>query len=171
MDKKIILYIATSLDGFIAKEDGNIDWLTKYDNSGEDYGFKELYESVGTVLIGGATHRQIEDPHAGKEVYIFSKKEPKHKADNFHFVSGDVQTIIENIKLGDNKNMWLVGGADLVNQFLDANLIDEYIVTIIPILLGEGIALFQNKNPEQNLKLLKIKSYDSELVQLHYTKE
>jgi dihydrofolate reductase len=168
MDKKIILYIAMSLDGFIAKEDGNIDWLTKYENSGEDYGYKDLYDRIGTVLVGGTTYRQIEDGYKGKEVYVFSRKEPKQKADNIHFVDGDVKEIIENLELGNNRNIWLVGGVDLVNQFLFADLINEYIITIIPKLLGKGIPLFQGKNPEGNLKLLNIKSYNTGLVQIHY---
>ena len=168
MDKKIILYIAISLDGFIAKEDGSLDWLTKYENSGEDYGFKELYNRIGTVLVGGTTYRQIEDAYKGKEVYVFTRKEQKHRADNIHFVSGDVKDALNDLKLGNNKNIWLVGGADLVNQFLIAHLINEYMITIIPTLLGKGIPLFQGRNPESNLKLLNIKSYDSGLVQIHY---
>ena len=170
MDRKIILYIATSLDGFIAKEDGNIDWLTKYENSGEDYGFKELYDRVGTVLVGGKTYRQIEDTYKGKEAYVFSSKESKHKGSNIHFVSGDVKEIVNNLRLGKNENIWLVGGAALVNQFQSADLIDEYIITLIPTLLGKGISLFQGKNPESNLKLLNVKSYKSGLVQLHYVR-
>jgi len=168
MKKIIILYIAMSLDGFIAKEDGSLDWLTRYENSGEDYGFNDLYNTIGTVLVGGSTYRQIEDAYKGKEVYVFTRKEPKQKADNIHFVSGDVKEVLNNLKLGDNKNIWLVGGAALVNQFLSADLIDEYIITIIPALLGKGISLFQGRNPESNLELLNIKSYNSGLVQLHY---
>ena len=170
MDKKIILYIAISLDGFIAKEDGSLDWLTKYNNSGEDYGFVELYDRIGTVLVGGTTYRQVEDPYKGKEAYVFTRKEPQQKADNIHFVSGDVKEVLNNLKLGNNKNIWLIGGADLVDQFLSANLIDEYIITIIPTLLGSGIPLFQGGNPESDLELLNVRSYDSGLVQLHYVK-
>jgi len=170
MDKKIILYIAISLDGFIAKEDGNIDWLTKYENIGEDYGFKEMYDKIGIVLVGGITYRQIEDAYKGKEVYVFSRTKTRQKADNIHFVSGDVKKIVNNLKLENNKNIWLVGGASLVNQFLSADLIDEYIITIIPTLLGKGISLFQGKNHESNLKLSNVKSFDSGLIQLHYVK-
>ena len=170
MNQKIIIYIAISLDGFIAKEDGSLDWLTKYNNSEEDYGFVELYDRIGTVLVGGSTYRQVGDPFKGKEAYVFTRKEPEQKADNIHFVSGDVKEVLNNLKLGNNKNIWLVGGAALVDQFLSANLIDEYIITIIPTLLGRGIQLFQGENPESNLELLNVKSYDSGLVQLHYVK-
>lgn len=170
MDQKIILYIAISFDGFIAKEDGSLDWLTRYNNSAEDYGFKELYNRIGTVLVGGTTYRQVEDPFKGKEAYVFTRKEHKQKAGNIHFVSGDVKEVLNNLKLGNNKNIWLVGGAALVDQFLSANLIDEYIITIIPTLLGKGISLFKGGNPETNLELLNVRSYDSGLVQLHYVK-
>ena len=170
MDKRIILYIAMSLDGFIAKKDGNVDWLKKYEKSGEDYGFKELYNRVETLLIGGITYNQFEDTYEGKEVYVLSHRKSKPKASNIHFVSGNVKDIVKGLKLGNNKNIWLVGGADLVNQFLIAELIDEYIITIIPTLLGKGILLFQERNNDTNLKLLNVKHYDSDLVQLHYVK-
>lgn len=168
MDKKIILYIAMSLDGFIAKEDGNLDWLTKYDNNKEDYGFKELYDRIGTVLVGSTTYFQVEDVYEGKDVYVFSRKSLKNKPYNVHFVKGNVEDVVNNLELGDNRNIWLVGGADLANQLLRADLIDEYVITIIPILLGSGIPLFRGKNPESDLMLLNVKHFNSGLVQLHY---
>ena len=165
--KSLILYIAMSLDGFIAKEDGNLDWLTKYDDNSEDYGFKALYDSIETVLIGSITYFQIEDAYEGKEVYVFSNSKNEAKVGNVHFVSGEVVEVFKNLK-PDSGGIWLVGGADLINQFVKVDLIDEYIITIIPTVLGRGISLFDNENPEIDLKLLDVKQYESGLVQLHY---
>jgi len=170
MDKNIILYIAMSLDGFIAKEDGSIDWLIKYEKMEEDFGFKTFYNKIGTVLVGSITYRQYKDAYREKNVYVFSRTKSKSSAENIHFVSGDVKDIVSNLNFGANKNIWLVGGATLVYQFLIADLIDEYIITIIPILLGKGISLFQAQSAEKNLKLIDVKRYVSDLVQLHYVK-
>ena len=84
-----------SLDGFIAKEDGNLDWLTKYDDNSEDYGFKALYDSIETVLIGSITYFQIEDAYEGKEVYVFSNSKHEVKEGNVHFVSGEVVEVFK----------------------------------------------------------------------------
>ena len=99
----------------------------------------------------------------------FQEKLPK-KIGNINFVKGDVKKFTDQIKLKYGKNIWLVGGADLANQFIKANLIDEYIITFIPILLGEGISLFSGKNYESNLKLLDFKNYSNGLVQMYYSK-
>lgn len=171
MKRKIILYIAISLDGFIAKPNGDIGWLTKYESSEEDYGFNKLYNQVGTVFVGGTTFRQIKDTYYGKDVFVFTKKsQPIGEINNTHFVRGDVKKIVNSLKLGKNKVVWLAGGGSLVGQFLTADLIDEYILTVIPALLGQGIPLFQGENMKRNLRLLEVKSYKSGLVQLHYTK-
>lgn len=170
MNRKIILYIAISLDGFIARKNGDIDWLTKYQNEKEDYGFENFYENVDIVIVGGKTYRQVKEAYNKKEVYVFSRKSPKQKIGNINFVKGDVKKLIDKIKLKDGKNIWLVGGADLTNQFRKDNLIDEYIITFIPTLLGEGISLFSGKNYENNLKLLGVKNYSNGLVQMHYSK-
>ena len=174
MVRKIILYIATSRDGFIAKKNGNIDWLIKYENSSEDYGFKELFDRIGTIFIGGKTYRQIEDSaekaYLGKEVYVFSRKKSKSKLSNIHFVSGEVKKVVENLKFKDDKDIWLVGGADLANQFLKADLIDEYIITVVPISLLEGIYLNGPQKIDTNFKLKDVKMFDTGLSQLHYIK-
>ena len=164
MTRKVILYIATSLDGFIAKKNGNLDWLTKYESTGEDYGFTQLCDRIGAVCVGGATFRQVEDTYMGKEAYVFTRTPSSDKAENIHFVDGDVKEVVKDIQ----NDIWLVGGGVLVNQFLEADLIDEYIVTVVPILLGEGIPLFPGKNPESRLTLSDVKHYPSGMVQLHY---
>jgi dihydrofolate reductase len=142
--KSIILYIAMSLDGFIAKKDGNLDWLIKYDDNSEDYGFKALYDSIETVLIVSTTYFQIEGVYEGKEVYVFSNSKQEVTGGNVHFVCGDVVDVLKDLK-PDSGGIWLVGGADLINQFVKDDLIDEYIITVIPTVLGSGISLFDNE--------------------------
>ena len=163
--KKIILYVATSVDGFIARKNGSVDWLTQYNNSGEDFGYKEFLDSVETVILGNTTYREFKAPYENKKCYVFSRKNTG-KENNITYVNTDVKEFTD--ALSENENIWLVGGADIAKEFLKNNLIDEFIITIIPIVLGKGIPLFAKGCGEHKLKLLNTKSYDSGVVQLHY---
>jgi len=165
MTKKVILYIAMSLDGFIARKNGSVDWLDKFNSSGEDYGYKKFYDSVNTVVMGSITYKQVlsfgEFPYKDKDCFVFSKKIKQSQYVNF--VKGDVKKFIEK----ENKKIWLVGGANLANQFLKYNLIDEFIIFIMPVLLGNGIRLFET-NKELPLKIKNTKFYKSGVIELHY---
>jgi len=169
MARKVILYIAISLDGFIAKKDGSVAWLDEFNNSEEDYGYKEFYNSINTVIMGNTTYKQIlgfgEFPYKDKNCYVFSKTN-KGKNDYANYVNGNPKELLESFK---GENIWLVGGANLTNQFLKQNLIDEFIITIIPKILGDGIKLFEEDNKERNLVMKEIKSYKSGIVQVHYS--
>jgi len=164
--KKIILYIATSVDGFIARKNGSVDWLTQYGDSEEDYGYKEFLDSIGTIILGNTTYKEFKAPYENKKCFVFSRKNTG-KENNIIYVNSNVKEFIEGLSDEDGK-IWLVGGANIVKEFLKNNLIDEFIITIIPIVLGEGIPLFLNGYGEHKLKLLNTKSYDSGVIQVHY---
>jgi len=172
MPKNIILYIATSLDGFIARKDGSIDWLSPYENGQEDYGYNDFLKKIGIVLMGNTTYKQVlsfgEFPYRGKDCYVFTRNKEKRKDENVIFVSKNAKDFISQLNLKDDKNIWLVGGASIIDKFLKFDLIDEFIITIIPILLGEGIPLFKGRSDEKNLKLIDVKTFDRGLVQLYY---
>ncbi|KAF5418102.1 MAG: Dihydrofolate reductase [Candidatus Methanocomedens sp.] len=175
MRKRIILYIATSLDGFIARKNGSVDWLSPYENGPEDYGYNEFYKKIGTVIMGNTTYKQVlsfgDFPYKGKDCFVFTKNKDKLKDSNVTFVSKSVKDFISQLNLRDNENVWLVGGASIIDEFLMFDLIDEFIITTIPILLGDGIHLFNGKLNEKRLKLIDVKSFNSGLVQLHYTRK
>ncbi len=164
--KKIILYVATSLDGFIARKNGSVDWLTKFSNTEEDYGYKEFLNSVGTVILGNTTYKEFGAPYENKKCFVFSRKN-SGKENNITYVNDNAKNFTENLP-DDEGTIWLVGGADIAKEFLKNNLIDEFIITIIPTVLGEGIPLFAKGIGEHKLQLLNSKSYDSGVVQLHY---
>ena len=172
MSKNIILYIATSLDGFIAKKDGSIDWLSPYEKGPEDYGYNEFYKKIGTVIMGNNTYKQVltfgEFPYRGKDCFVFSRNKDKDKDENVTFVNKSAIDLISQLDLRENKNIWLVGGASIVDEFLKSDLIDKFIISIIPILLGDGIPLFKGRSNETKLELIDVKTFDSGLVQLHY---
>ncbi|MBS3052539.1 MAG: dihydrofolate reductase [Candidatus Aenigmarchaeota archaeon] len=169
--KKITLYIAISLDGFIARKDGRIDWLSPFENSEEDYGYKEFYKNVDTVIMGNKTYKQTlsfsEFPFKDKKCYVFTRDKKKTKDENAIFVNKKTKNFIKKLDKED-KNMWLVGGASIVKEFLKLDLIDEFIISVIPILLGDGIRLFNGKLNEKILRLIDIKSFDSGLAQIYY---
>ena len=99
---KIVLYIAKSLDGFIARKNGSVDWLDKFNETGEDYGYKKFLDTVDTLIMGNTTYKQVlgfgEFPYKGKDCYVFSRKERRNKDDNVTFVKGDVNEFLCTLK-------------------------------------------------------------------------
>lgn len=170
-DRKVILYIASSVDGYIARKNGDVDWLSIVEAENEDYGYKAFYQTIDTVLIGRKTYEQVltfgDFPYRQKACYVFSSKSQTN-TDDVQFVDGDIVSLVNDMKNKAGKDIWLVGGSKLIESFMSYDLIDEYIISVIPMILGEGIPLFENCNP-QHLKLVDTISYDSGLVQMHYT--
>ena len=164
MAQKVILNIATSLDGFIARKNGFVDWLPEIDNS-EDYGMNKFMDSIGTVILGNTTYSQFGAEYPNKECFVFSRK-ITGKKDNITYVNENPRNFLNGLQ--NDENIWLVGGSEIVKEFLKNNLIDKFIITVIPIVLGEGISLFQEGCGEHNLKLQEIKTFDSGVVQLFY---
>ncbi|HEY3373102.1 MAG TPA: dihydrofolate reductase family protein [Prolixibacteraceae bacterium] len=170
--RKLVLYIAMSLDGFIAKPDGDISFLSLVEKEGEDYGYARFIESVDTIILGRKTYDKIlsmgtEWPYGSREVYVLTRS-PKPDSDNLHFYSGDLYELIEKLKSLEGKHIYCDGGAETIHQLLLEDLIDEMTISIIPVLLGEGIPLFKGGILEKRLRLVSADSFEKGLVQLHY---
>lgn len=167
-----ILYIAMSLDGYIADVDGGIDWLSEVEGEG-DNGYSAFYETVDTIIMGRTTYDQIltfdcEWPYSGKECYVFTNRE--HAPDgNVEFVSDDISGFMNDMLSQPGSNIWLLGGAGLIDSFMKEGLIDEFVIAVIPIILGNGMSLFKGENPKTKL-ILKGVTQINDIVQLHYTK-
>ncbi len=165
MTRRLKLFIAASLDGFIARKDGSIDWLF----TDADYGYKEFYSSVDTVLVGRRTFEQAltleEDPFSGKACFVFTRK-AAGAAGQVTFVSGDIAEFTKALKEGPGKDIWLVGGSETAAAL--KHLIDDFIVSFHPRILGSGIPLFSGEWTETPLELVNTASFPSGLVQLHY---
>jgi dihydrofolate reductase len=170
-NRKIVLYIATSLDGYIARDNGDIDWLSMVESQNEDYGYKDFLKSVDTVIMGRRTYDQVltfgDFPYKDKKCYVISRT-TRPKEDYVEFFNGDICKLISKIRQKDGLNIWLVGGSEIVGELLSKNLIDTYIISVLPILLGRGILLFQSDMPEIRLQLCRNVSFPSGLVQLSY---
>ncbi|MCX7810281.1 MAG: dihydrofolate reductase family protein [Leptospiraceae bacterium] len=170
-DKKVILYIAMSLDGYIAKPNDDLSFLSIVEKVGEDYGYSELLSQVDTIILGRKTYDWVmqlgELPYKDKNVYIITRTFRPNKG-KIVFYSGNLTELIHNLKIQNEKNILCEGGAEIVNELLRKDLIDELIISIIPILVGKGIRLFDENRPEQLLKLISVKTFESGLIQLHY---
>ncbi len=174
-ERKVILYIAMSLDGFIAKKDDDISFLSMVEQESEDYGYSDFIRNIDTVILGRKTYSKVLEmgfgfPHSDKETYIITRtSKPKENLVNFY--TGNINELIETLKNKNGKNIFVDGGAEVVNELLKDDLIDEFYISIIPILLGDGIPLFKGSNPELKLKLVSSKKFAKGLVQLHYVRQ
>lgn len=176
MNRNVVLYIAASLDGYIAKKDGAVDWLFGESSSlNIDYGYNEFYSSIDTVVMGRTTYEQLINElspdiwmYEGKKCYVATrgKREGNEKVE---FISEDITEFVKSLKSKEGKDIWLVGGGKLIDEFVKKDLIDKYIITIIPTVLGEGIPLFIGKNPEIKLKLMGTKTTDG-MVEVTYVR-
>lgn len=173
-ERKLILYIAMSLDGYIAKPNDDLGFLSVVDKEGEDYGYADFVSSVDTVIIGRKTYdwvaKQFDFPHAEKRTYVITRTQ-RPNLGNLEFYTGSLTELVLKLKAEIGKSIYCDGGAEIVNDLLKNNLIDEFIISVIPILVGSGKKLFNDGRPEQMLHLVSAKAYDSGLVQLHYKRQ
>ena len=169
--RKIILYIANSLDNFIAREDGDVDWLF---TDGE-YGMAEFYASVDTVIMGRKTIEKGEElgqtHYTGIKNYVFSRTRKESEIEELEYVSEDIESFVKDLRSRDGKDIWLVGGGDLIRQFLEKNLVDEIHMFVHPILLGKGLPLFLPFENQIKLELQQTKAFDNGVVQLTYSRK
>jgi dihydrofolate reductase len=169
---KVILYISCSLDGYLAGPENDLSFLEKVHIEGEDYGYTTFVDGVDSVIVGRKTYQWVIDqgfeyPHADKETYIITRNDRESEGKR-HFYSGDLKQLVAELKNRSSKDIYCDGGAEIVNLMLKQNLIDEIILSVVPVILGDGTPLFKNGIPKSELTLLNSKSYASGLVQLHY---
>lgn len=171
-NRQVILYIAMSLDGYIAKPNDDLSFLLIVQKEGEDYGYADFVSTVDTVILGRKTYdwvmKQVgEFPHADKNAYIITRTS-RPTIGKTTFYSGDLTELVRKLKGEKGKNVFCDGGAEIVNELLKNDLLDEIIISVIPILVGNGTRLFKDNRPEQKLKLVNVKTFDTGLTQLHY---
>lgn len=172
IDRKVILFIATSADGYIAKPNDDLSFLSIVEKEGEDYGYAAFINSVDTVILGRKTYDWVMTqvsvfPHADKKAFIITRT-PRQPAGNTIFYSGNLKELVLQLKSEDGKDIFIDGGAEIVHELLKENLIDEMIISILPILVGSGTRLFNDGRPEQLLQLVSSKQFEKGLLQLHY---
>lgn len=169
--RKLILYIATSLDGYIAKPNEDLSFLSIVQKEGEDYGYSDFISTVDTVILGRKTYdwvtNQVDFPHADKDAYVITRT-ARPSIGKTIFYTGSLAELVKDLKAKDGKHIFCDGGSEIVNELLKNQLIDEMIISIVPVLVGGGTKLFKDNRPEQKLELMEVKTFETGLTQLHY---
>jgi dihydrofolate reductase len=173
--RKIIVYVATSADGYIARPDGDVQWLDRPRPAG-NYGMATFFRSIDTILWGRKTYDLVSRMGHGAasygprvKNYVFSHKRPESTSPGVEFVNESIGAFARRLRRAKGKNIWMMGGAGLIASFLDAREIDEFIIHVIPVLIGEGIPLVQPSHRTVALDLRSTRRFDDGVVRLHYT--
>jgi len=175
--RTLSLYIATSLDGYIAKPNDDLSFLKLVEKEGEDYGYAEFTANIDTIILGRKTYdwvlREIGTSHydnGDRNVYVITRTE-RPGVGRTTFYTGNLTELVQQLKNGNGKNIYCDGGAEIVNELLKSDLIDEFIISIVPVLVGNGTRLFKDGRPEQQLELISAKTFDTGLTQLRYKRK
>ena len=165
-------YAACSLDGFIATVDGGVDWLSDFHVEGEDFGYADFFDSIDSMVMGSATYEQVlgfgDWPYGEKPCWVMSKRPIQAVRPEITVTGLSPAGILAEIEDHHLTRTWLVGGARAAGAFRANGLIDEYLITVLPTLLGDGVPLFVDEGPRLNLQLVKNGSAGNGAVTLHY---
>ena len=175
--RKLSVFIATSVDGYIAKPNDDLSFLNMVEKEGEDYGYSDFIDTIDTLIVGRKTYEYVlknvgasHYDNGQRDVYVITRTARPHIGRTI-FYSEDLVNLISELKSGKGKNIYCDGGAEIINELLKHDVIDELIISVIPTLLGDGTRLFQEGRPEQLLKLITTKTFETGLVKLHYVKK
>ncbi|MBK8699684.1 MAG: dihydrofolate reductase [Saprospiraceae bacterium] len=174
MKGKVCLYIATSIDGYIAAPGDDLGFLSSVAKEGEDYGYAAFVSRVDAVVIGRKTYdwvlKHAAYPHTGVDSYVVTRT-PRETSGRITFYTGDLAELVTSLKEKHSRYIYCDGGAALVNALLKLDLIDEMILSTIPVMLGAGIKLFSDGRPVQKWEVASVTPYDTGLVKVHYLRE
>lgn len=166
--KKVILYIAVSLDGYIADSRGGVDWIKGQGEAKElEDTFTPFFDTVDTVVMGRRTFDQIvtelspdQWPYTGATTYVLTHHEEDGCAAGIHFRNVNVCRLVEGLRQEDGKGIWICGGADIAQPLIENDMTDTYHLAIIPVILGEGVRLFGGMGPKIGLTMVGTKEYN-----------
>ncbi len=171
--RKVIVHIATSADGYIARPDGDLEWLTSRPAPKGFYGMDAFVRSIDTKLLGRKTYEaslRLGAKFDTKSRYVvFSRHAPPPDAPpGVEFVSEAVGPFVSRLRAQPGKDIWLMGGGGLIASFLDEQAIDEFVISVAPVFIGDGIPLIARRDRNVPLELRSVERFDDGLVQLHY---
>lgn len=171
--RKIIVHIATSADGYIARPDGDIEWLAKRPAPKGFYGIGKFMKSIDAILIGRKTYDlsmqlgakfDTKTPH-----YVFSRRPaPASVPAGVEFVSEAVGAFAKRLRTAKGKDIWMMGGGEIIASFLDEGAIDDFIISVIPTFIGEGLPLIARRHRQVPLRLQSVRRFPDGVVQVHY---
>ncbi len=168
--RRVVLYIASSLDGYIARTSGEVDWLF----TDQDYGYADFLAGVDTILMGRRTYEQVlsfgEYPYKSIQGFVFSRTQKERRDENVTFIRDNPAGFVERLINRTGKTIWLVGGSQVIQSIMSRDLIDEFVISVHPTILGDGIPLFRAPLPMRKLSLQHCRTFDTGLVQLTYVR-
>lgn len=167
--RKIVLGLAVSLDGFIEGPQGEYDWCF----TDQDYGLSDFFKSIDTIFMGRKSYELAQqtadsNPWKGMKTYVFSNTLKSIDDKDVELISGNISKRVNELRAQPGKNIWLFGGAELLTSFVNNIWVDEYWLSVHPIVLGAGKPLFQNITTRKKLVLIESKIYETGLVSLRY---
>ena len=175
--RTLSLFIATSLDGYIAKPGDDLSFLKSVEKEGEDYGYKAFLSTIDTIIVGRKTYDwvadEIGDSHYNNgenNVYVITRT-ARPGVGKTVFYTGNLAELVIKLKSEEGKNIYCDGGAEIINELLKNDMVDEFIISIIPVLVGNGTRLFQDGRPEHQVELVNATTFDTGLIQLHYRRK
>jgi dihydrofolate reductase len=171
--RKVIVHIATSADGYIARPDGDLEWLTSRPAPKGFYGMNAFMRSIDTKVLGRKTYEvsvQMGAKFDSKiRTLVYSRQSPPSDAPSgVEFVNDSIGPFVRRLREQPGKDIWLMGGGEIIASFLDERAIDEFVISVAPVFIGEGLPLIARRHRDVPLDLLAIDRFDDGLVQLHY---
>ena len=170
--RKVIVHIGTSADGYIARPDGDLEWLTSRPAPPGFYGMNAFMKSIDTKLLGRKTYEaslRLGAKFGAKDrTIVFSRHAPPAPPSGVEFVNGDIGAFVNRLREQPGKDIWLMGGGDLIASFLDAHAIDEFVISMAPVFIGDGIPLIARRHRHVPLELISSERFEDGLVQLRY---
>ncbi len=171
--RNVIVHIATSADSYIARPDGDLEWLTSRPAPEGFYGMNAFMKSIDTTLLGRKTYEEslrLGATFDGKtRTFVFSRQAPPADAPSgVEFVNGPIGPFVSRLREQPGKDIWLMGGGELIASFLDAHAIDEFVISVAPVFIGDGIPVIARRHRHVPLELRAVERFEDGLVQLHY---
>jgi dihydrofolate reductase len=175
--RKVVVYLATSADGYIARADGSVEWLDRPGTAG-DYGMGAFTRRIDTVLWGRKTYElalgfgeRATEGFGSAKNYVFSRRSPTSVAAGFEFVDEPIADFVRQLRAKPGKDIWVMGGAQVIGALVDAGEVDSFVLHVIPTLIGEGIPLLAPGRRLVPLRLRSARSFADGVVRLHYLVE
>jgi dihydrofolate reductase len=171
--RNVIVHIATSADGYIARPDGDLEWLTSRPAPEGFYGMNAFMSSIDTKLLGRKTYevslRMGAKFDSNSRTIVFSRHPPPADVrSGVEFVNGAIGPFVSSLREQPGKDIWLMGGGELIASFLDEHAIDEFVISVVPAFIGDGIPLLARRHRHVPLDLQSVERFEDGLVQLHY---
>jgi len=171
--RSVIVHIATSADGYIARPDGDLEWLTSRPAPAGFYGMNAFMKSIDTMLLGRKTYEAglamgAKFDSKDRSIVFSRQPRPADAPSGVEWVTAAIGPFVHRLREQPGKDIWLMGGGELIASFLDEKAIDEFVVSVVPVFIGDGIPLIARRHRHVPLDLQSIERFEDGLVQLHY---